>query len=998
MRMRQRVASATTGRGRRFALVAALAAIGAAVPVSPASADFGIVPGSFTTSVVDQNGVDYTQAGGHPYAASTSFMLNSVQDPEVGITPEDGGVHDVQVDLPPGFVGDPQATDKCPIGQLAGAFPTCPVTSQVGTVDLTLRFFGTDPSTFTIPVYNIKPQVGSAGVFGFDFLGQEIVLYASVRSDGDYGLRVVSPGVNQSINFLGAKLTFYGDPATVLNTGAPSKPFLTNPTECSDTAPVTTLKIDSWNHPGDYKNYTATSPKVTGCDQLHFDPTITVTPDSTEADNPSGYTVDIGVPQTDDMNTLATATLKNATVTLPPGVILNAGTADGLQGCTDAQFGEHDGLAANCPLASKIGTAEITTPLLDHKLPGSVFLRTPDAGAHRTTGLYAIFLDIEDPISGVIVKLRGNVVPDAATGQLTATFTDNPPLPFSDFKLMFKGGGRAALANPQTCGPNTTATSFSSWGGPTATPGSAFTTSWDGQGGACPGSLPFDPVMSAGTLNPSAGASSPFTFSIGRGDRQDIIDGLTATLPTGLLASIKDVPLCSDADANAGTCPAATRVGSATVGAGAGPNPFHITGTVSLTGAYKGGPYGLAIAVHAVAGPLDLGWVVVRQSIQVDPNDAHLVVTSDPIPTIQEGAPFRLRTINVLIDRASFMRSPTNCDAKQIDATVHSVGGVNRALTQSFGVQGCSDLPFDPKLALKLNGVNETKVGGHPGIEANVTQQPGEAALKSATVTLPLSLALDPDNAVSDDLCSFGDGLQDKCPEGSVIGTATAVSPLLNQPLTGKVFFVKGLKAAPDGHLRATLPTLLVELRGEINVNLRANTSVPDNKHLVTTFPLVPDAAISSFKLSLNGGPKGILEVTDGHDVCVGPQEPFFTGIGQNGKRIDTSLSLTADCKVAVSRTFTSTSVSALVSGVGPGTVTVSGTGIKTTKKTLKSGTNVTVVAKLTAQGKKLRKAKKDVRVKVSFVPKGSTKATVAYSAKPKAPAKKPKAKAKAKK
>jgi hypothetical protein len=263
--------------------------------------------------------------------------------------------------------------------------------------------------------------------------------------------------------------------------------------------------------------------------------------------------------------------------------------------------------------------------------------------------------------------------------------------------------------------------------------------------------------------------------------------------------------------------------------------------------------------------------------------------------------------------------------------------------------------------------------------------------LKSATVTLPLSLALDPDNAESDSLCEFGDGLKDQCPERSVIGTATAVSPLLNRPLTGKVYFVKGLRTNGTGRLIKTLPTLLLELRGEIDINLRAVTSVPDNKHLVTTFPMVPDAPISAFFLALNGGPHGILEVTDGHNLCVGPQESFFTGIGQNGKRVDGTSALTSECRLAVSRTFSATSVSALVSGVGAGVVTVSGAGVKTTKRTVKSAasTNVTVVAKLTAQGKRMRKAKHDVRIKVSFVPKGAKKALVAYSARPKPVAKK---------
>ena len=199
-----------------------------------------------------------------------------------------------------------------------------------------------------------------------------------------------------------------------------------------------------------------------------------------------------------------------------------------------------------------------------------------------------------------------------------------------------------------------------------------------------------------------------------------------------------------------------------------------------------------------------------------------------------------------------------------------SAGGQTANLTTPIQFTGCEKLPFAPKLALKLTGAKEAKVGGHPGIEALVTQQPGEAGIKAVTVTLPLSLALDPDNAQSDSLCEYLDGLRNQCPAKSVIGTVTAISPLLKTPLNGKVYFVKGVRTDPKtGRQIRTLPTLLIELRGEINVNLRATNSVPDNKHLTNTFPMIPDAPISSFSLKLNGGKKGILVITDGNDnIC----------------------------------------------------------------------------------------------------------------------------------
>jgi hypothetical protein len=620
-----------------------------------------------------------------------------------------------------------------------------------------------------------------------------------------------------------------------------------------------------------------------------------------------------------------------------------------------------------------------------------VYLIRPHPGDFSPNGdqdaTVRVLIEVDSERDGINVKLPGIVTVDHATGRLTARFENSPQVPLKHVSLTFKAGDRAALVNPPTCASAKTTGVFTPWsrggtrspgnvtvpGTPDFTTGSAFDVSWDGKGAGCPPTLPFSPVLLAGTADQQAGGSSPFTFDLTREDRQDVIDGLSAGLPDGLLAAVKDVPLCSDADADAGTCPADSRIGSATAAAGAGRLPFYLSGQpVSLTGPYKGAAYGLAIAVHAVAGPFDLGTIVIRQALHVDPDTTAVTVISDPIPTIRDGVPLRIRRIHVDIDRSGFIRSPTSCAAKTITSDVHSLGGQTAKLSVPFQVADCAKLPFAPKLSMKLTDASQAKVGGHPGLEALVTQQLGEAGIRSATVTL--SLALDPNNAVSDDLCEFGDGLKNQCPEKSVIGTVTAVSPLLKAPLNGKVFFVKGVRTDPkSGRLIKTLPTLLIELRGEIDVNLRAATSVPDGKHLTTTFPAIPDAPISSFFLKLNGGSKGILVVTDGHsDICYTSQKPFLSATGQNGKGLDTHTTLTPECPLAVvSRTFTSSNVRVRVSGLAAGAITVSGAGIKTTRRTIVSATSATVTAKLTARGKRMRKAKQDVRVKVAFTPKG---------------------------
>ncbi len=784
-----------------------------------------------------------------------------------------------------------------------------------------------------------------------------------------------------------------------------------------------------------WKSSSAPAPAITGCDAPvladQFKPTIDAGPSSadaggsTAADTPSGYRVDLSFPQSNDPtdpNTVFDPSvpqapqLKDATVTLPAGAAISPSAADGLGGCSDVPGNDQVHLDSitpvTCPDASKIGSVVATSPLLASRDPdtdavtgaepldGDVFLIKPHPGdldpSGDRDGRFRLLIQLNSERYGINAKLPGIVTADKATGRLVARFTDNPQLPVKHLSLTFKAGDRAPLVNPVSCGAATTSGVFTPWsrggtrsdgvvvlGTPDATSDASFDVSWDGKGAGCPSALPFGPVMTAGTASNQAGASSPFTFDVTRQDRTDVFRNVNVTLPGGLLAAVKDVPLCADADANAGSCPVASRVGSATVAAGSGGSPFYLRDQpVSLTGPYKGAPYGLAIAVHAVAGPFDLGTVVVRQALNIDPDDAHVTVVSDPLPTMRDGVPLRVRRINVVVDRPGFMRSPTSCAAKAIDASVGSLNGTTVNLSSPFAVDGCSKLPFAPKLAMKLTGVKETKVGGHPGVEALVTQRPGEAALKSAEVTLPLSLALDPDHAASENLCEYTDGLADRCPQKSVIGTATAISPLLKAPLTGKVFFVKGVRTdAKSGRQIRTLPTLLLELRGEVSLNLRATSSVPDNKHLVSTFSMIPDAPISSFQLKLDSGKNGILVVTDGANVCAETEKPFLSAVAQNGKRVDSAMSLTPDCPLAVaSKTFTTTSARVKVTGIGAGTVTVSGPGLKTTRRTIKSATSATITAKLTAKGRQLRRAKRDIRIKVSYLPKGTKKAKVTYS------------------
>jgi hypothetical protein len=1038
------------GVGRRsLMLVAVLAASvdGAVVSLPVASADpppLEIL--KFSARALDTAGDDYTVAGGNPYDGVTSFEL-----------PIAGGESEspmaIYTELPPGFVGNLAAVARCTPAQLS-TFPdpvACPAASKIGVVNLGLQ--GSAPLPFDL--YNMVPEPGYPAQFAFPFVNKIIQLYPRLRPrTGQYGVAVVSPAVTQTpISYL--KVTLFGVPALRNGSGGTPKPFLFNPSDCLVAQPVTNIFMDSWVHPGRtlpagasdfgfpdlsdpmWHSATAVAPPVTGCDARglvsQFTPRMDAGPTpgvgSSQADAPTGLTVDLDFPQsndpTDSSSTFdasipAAPPLKDATVTLPEGVTISPSAADGLDGCSDEGPGDqvhYDTTdPATCPEASKVGSVVATTPLLADRDPdtdevsgaapidGSVFIIKPHDGDLSPTGdqdgKFRLLIELNSEKFGINAKIPGIVTADKSTGRLIGRFEDNPQVPAKHLRLTFDPGDRAALANPPSCATATTTGVFTPWsrggtrsdgvtvpGTPDATADSSFAVSWDGAGGACPSTLPFAPTVAAGTVDTQAGASSPFTFDLTREDRQDIINGVSVALPDGLLAAVKNVPLCSDTDASVGSCPTGSRVGTATVAAGPGRKPFYLENqAVSLTGPYKGAPYGLAIAVHATAGPFDLGTVVVRQALNIDPDNVHATVVSDPLPTIRDGVPFRVRRVHVVVDRPGFMRSPTSCEAKSIATSVFSAGGQTANLTTPIGFKGCDKLPFAPRLALKLTGAKEAKVGGHPGLEALVTQQPGDAGIKAVTVTLPLSLALDPNNAESDSLCEYADGLKDQCPAKSVIGTVTAVSPLLKTAVSGKVYFVKGVRTDPkSGRQIRTLPTLLIELRGEISVNLRASNSVPDNKHLTSTFPMVPDAPISSFSLKLNGGKKGILVITDGHsDICRTPQKPFLAAAGHNGKRLDTSTTMTIQCPLAVvSRTFTKSSVKVKISGLTPGRISISGPGIKTTRRTITSATSTTLTAQLTGKGRQLRRAKRDVRIKASLTPKATKKTQTAFSARP---------------
>ena len=804
------------------------------------------------------------------------------------------------MDLPLGFLGNPQSVPRCPLNVLleTNEKTACPPNSEVGTIviDSEGTFHASVlPGSFLTAVYNMTPEAGYQAEFGFTYIGIPVFIYArAVRMGSTYGLQVTVPGIPH-IHINGTSLMLFGEPTQRDGGSSSASSFFTNPVDCLGGSSPATLEVDTWQHPGVYYSKEApVYPQLAGCEMLQFSPTLRVQPETTQADEPSGYGFEIAIPQNESPFSPGTPELKNASVTLPPGVSVSPSTADGLVACEAA--GEHgidipsgggnpgeaagegevvgqDGFAhltaGNCPDASVVGTVEITTPLLESPLAGHVFVGEPGcggAGQAACTEADAadgnlIHVYLEAAGSGVIVKIPGSVSLNRSTGQLAATFRENPQLPVSKIVLHLDGGPRASLANPLTCGAATSTSDLSPWSSPftpDATPASSFMGDWDGKGGTetpCPASPPLTPSVSAGTVSPTAGAFSPFTFTLSRGDRQQYLSRLSVSTPPGLLGMLSSVPLCGEPQAAQGTCPTTSEIGTATVAAGAGTHPFWATGHVFLTGSYRGAPFGLSIVVPAKAGPFNLGEVVVRSAISVDPNTAALTVTSDPLPQILDGIPLRIQTVNVAVTRPAFMFNPTNCGPKQIAATVAGSLGASVQVSSQFAAASCRSLPFKP--TFKVSTAGRASRGGGASLDVKVTSkggpQPGggEASIKSVKVDLPKQLPSRLTTLQKACTAATFEANPANCPAASDVGSATAVTPVLNHSLIGPAFLVS--------HGGAAFPDLEIVLQGEgIVLVLDGSTSI--KKGITSsTFRTVPDAPVSSFELKLPMGRWSVL-------------------------------------------------------------------------------------------------------------------------------------------
>jgi hypothetical protein len=692
-------------------------------------------------------------------------------------------------------------------------------------------------------------------------------------------------------------------------------PFLQTPADCNAAGLLGTARLRSWQeqdrllpdaltpNPQDYE---IPAPQPTGCEKLSFKPSITLVPSATNSDSPTGVSVQMEVPQNYDPEGLSTPQLRKAVVTLPEGMSVNPSAADGIEGCTTAQMGllTTNGAYPNpirfakgdadCPQASKVGAGIVNTKLLEEPLEGDVYLATPYDNPFKS--LLALYLVFRGP--GFVVKLPGKVEPDPVTGQLTATFDYNPQLPFDKLSLNFFGGPRAPLATSPLCGEQQITTDLEPWSRPytpDAFPENHYEATKGPAGTPCSNTLasrPFAPELTAGTASPIAGAYAGMTMRLTRPDGHQPLAGLTVKPPLGFTARLAGVPYCSDqaialAPTRSGEyeaahpdCPTASLVGHALVGAGAGPTPLYTPGNAYLAGPYKGAPLSLVVITPALAGGapghpvFDLGTVVVRVALHVDPVTAQVTAVSDPVPQTLQGIPLRIRDIRFALDRKEFGLNPTSCADKSFDVEASGQNGATASLSNRFQVLECGALAFKPSLALRLKGA--TKRNDNPALRATLTYPPasGYANIKSAQVTLPHSAFLDQSHIRT--VCTRVQFAAKQCPADSVYGRASAITPLLDQPLAGPVYLRSSSNLLPD---------LVAVLRGPesqpIEVVLDGRV---DSKHggIRTTFEAVPDAPVSKFTLEMQGGRKGLI--VNSRDLCKAPSYATARFGAHNGR------------------------------------------------------------------------------------------------------------------
>jgi hypothetical protein len=898
---------------------------------APAMAEFGVQ--RFAASVSNPNGTPDVQAGSHPYSLTTTFLLNGVSE---------ANLKDLKLELPPGLVGDPNATPKCnyqTFVTLHNQVSECPSETAVGiSTAYTGEDGGAEVYATSDAVYNLVPPKGVAAEFGFIVAGEVPVLVdTGVRTGSDYGLTTTATEVSQGALLIADKVTIWGVPTSPTHNlyrggcirsgghlleeglesvdqglgksedefegpdgefgsgyivepsreslekgGCPARaqgPLLTNPTSCGASRTVA-LSVDDWEEPGDFVGDTASLPELTGCERLQFSAKLGVSPEKTAASTPTGVGLEVQVPQegTESATQLAEADLKGASVALPSGLQLNPSAAGGLEVCSPSQIGftgfkelnptteagvqtpQFTPNAPSCPKGAKVAKLKIKSPLLEGELEGAVYLAAPqnyEAGPLENPfrSLTAFYGVAEEPKTGVLVKIPGNIERNVVTGQLTGKIENSPQLPFTTAKFEFFGGERAPLATPAHCGAYTSEASFTPWS--TSTPfqtSSTFEVTSGPGGSPCPGgALPFTPTLQAGATDLNAGAFTALQTVLGREDGEQALQNATISFPTGVSAVLTGVPLCPEAQANAGTCGAETRIGEATASVGVGSQPYTVTGgKVYLTGPYDGAPYGLSIAVPPVAGPfvLDEGApVITRAKIEIDPITAAVTVTTTgEIPHILDGVPLDIKHIDVTVNRPGFAINPTSCDPMAVTGTITGLEGTPSPVSDPFQLANCGNLKFGPQVAITTGAHSSKKDGA--SLDFKISYPGGslgsESWVKEAKFVIPKQLPAELKTIQQACLAATFEANPANCPTHSKIGEAVVHTQLLPEPLKGPVYFVSyGAAKFPDAVILLSGDNVHIRLTGETYIH---------NGITSATFPSTPDVPFESVEVDLPTG------------------------------------------------------------------------------------------------------------------------------------------------
>ncbi len=932
------------GKGRMVRSLLPLVAMAAvALLVLPAmaraSGGFGIE--SVEVRAEEENGTPATQAGSHPYALTVKFALNrkplSQAQKEAGLGDAgpfgqeiaEGDPKDVETTLPAGVAVNLLAVSRCSEQELAKQ--ACAATSQVGDIAVDSPFALVSLAG-EIPVFNIAPSSPRvAGALGFTFAGVGFIAHivGSAHAGGDYGISALAPGLPQGLDTDGLTLTLWGDPSAAshchqqfiggpcVSVPAGEQPFLTLPTSCpsEESAAVReelslSARADSWQEPGVWTPTILSAPlaAMTGCKKLSFTPSIEVRPETSVAETPTGVSIALKIPQVEALGSLAEANLREAVVTLPANLVVSPSAVSGLAGCSEAQIGLSSPAPAACPEASKVGTVQARTPLLDHPVGGSVYLAQQGnagsaQGSNPFDSLIALYVVVEG--SGVQIKVAGEVSLNQLTGQLTTRFKNLPQLPYSEMTLNLFGGPRASLV-PDACGLYTTSALLTPWSAPESESGPAEAQSSFTVDSGC-NTGEFNPEFTAGTTSNQAGGYSPFVTTFARQDSEQGFAAVQEHIPTGLLGSVAHVPLCGEPRAQEGRCGPESEIGTISVVVGPGPDPFDVPpGRIYLTGPtllhlpegsnppnQSVAPFGLSVVVPARGGPFDLGNVIVRAALQINPQTSAVTVATGPLPVMLQGVSALARGVTVEIDRPEFIFNPTNCDPKTISATMDGTAAVVASASVHFQATDCATLQFKPRFSASTAG-HTSRVDG-ASLEAKLVYPPGgqgsQANIAKVKVELPKQLPARLTTLQKACLARVFEANPASCPPASVVATASATTPLLPVELSGPAYFVS--------YGGAKFPELIVVLQGDgVTVYLHGETFISKSGITSSTFPAIPDVPVGGFQLRFPQGPDSALAANG--DLCTSKLTMPTEFVAQNGLRLkqNTRIAVTGCPKV----------------------------------------------------------------------------------------------------